>query len=94
MTSRWCAWLLAVAASLSAWSADLTDGEIRKVDKAANKLTIAHGEIKNLQMPAMTMVFAVKDVAWLDRLKAGDRVRFVADKTAAGYIVTAIQPAK
>ncbi len=94
MTSRWCACLLAVAASLSAWSADLTDGEIRKVDKAANKLTIAHGEIKNLQMPAMTMVFAVKDVAWLDRLKAGDRVRFVADKTAAGYIVTAIQPAK
>jgi Cu/Ag efflux protein CusF len=53
--------------------APATDGEIRKVDKSAGKLTIRHGEIRNLEMPAMTMVFAVKDPAVLDRLKEGDR---------------------
>lgn len=58
----------------------LTDGEIRKVDKDAGKLTIKHGELKNLEMPPMTMIFRVKDKAMLDQVKAGDKIRFVADK--------------
>jgi Cu(I)/Ag(I) efflux system periplasmic protein CusF len=41
--------------------ADMTDGEIRKVDLEAMKITIQHSEIKNLEMPGMTMVFQVKD---------------------------------
>ena len=74
-------------------SADMIDGEIRKVDKDAKKLTIKHGEIKNLDMPGMTMVFAVKDKAMLDKLKAGDKIRFVAENTASGLVVTDIRPA-
>lgn len=72
---------------------DMADGEVRKVDKEAKKLTIKHGEIKNLDMPPMTMVFQVKDGAMLDKLKVGDKVRFVAEKAPSGYVVTAVQPA-
>jgi Cu(I)/Ag(I) efflux system periplasmic protein CusF len=77
----------------AASAADLTDGEIRKVDKATKKLTIKHGEIKNLDMPAMTMVFEVKDAAMLDRVKAGDKVRFVVQKSDSGFVVTEIKAA-
>ena len=76
----------------AASAADMTEGEIRKVDKDAKKLTIKHGEIKNLDMPPMTMVFQVKDKAWLDKLKAGDKVRFQAEKQGADYVVTVIEP--
>jgi Cu/Ag efflux protein CusF len=75
-------------------AADMADGEVRKVDKEAAKLTIKHGEIKSLDMPPMTMVFQVKDTALLDKVKAGDKVRFRAEKIASGYAVTAIEPAR
>jgi Cu(I)/Ag(I) efflux system protein CusF len=77
----------------AASAADMAEGEIRKVDKDAKKLTIKHGEIKSLDMPPMTMVFQVNDGAMLDKVKVGDKVRFVAEKSASGYVVTAIQPA-
>lgn len=77
----------------AASAADMTDGEIRRVDKDAKKLTIKHGEIKSIDMPAMTMVFQVKDAAMLDKLKAGDKIRFVVEKTASGFVVTEIRPA-
>ena len=79
-------------ASAAASSAEMADGEVRKVDKGAKKLTIKHGEIKSLDMPPMTMVFQVKDAALLDAVKAGDKIRFVAEKTPSGYAVTVIQP--
>jgi Cu/Ag efflux protein CusF len=69
----------------------LTDGEIRKVDKEAKKLTIRHAPLENLGMPAMTMVFQVKDATMLDAVKAGDKVKFVADKDGSSYIVTRIE---
>ena len=78
----------------AASAADMTEGEIRKVDKDAKKLTIKHGEIKNLDMPPMTMVFQVRDASVLDKLKAGDKVRFVVQKSDAGFMVTEIQAAK
>lgn len=56
----------------------LTDGLVKKVDKPGGKLTVSHGPLPN-GMPAMTMVFRVKDAVWLDRLKNGDRIRFAAD---------------
>ena len=72
----------------------LTDGEIRKVDKDAKKITIKHGEIKNLGMPPMTMVFQVKDPALLEQVKAGDKVKFFAEKLGGAYTVTRIEAAK
>jgi Cu(I)/Ag(I) efflux system periplasmic protein CusF len=70
---------------------DLVDAEVRKVDKDAGKLTLKHGEIRNLEMPPMTMVFVVKDKAMLDKLKAGDKVKFKAVKDGGSYVVTEIQ---
>ena len=72
---------------------ELTDGEVRKVDKAAGKLTLKHGEIKNLEMPPMTMIFVVKDKALLDRVKAGDKVRFKAVSEGGRIVITELKPA-
>jgi Cu(I)/Ag(I) efflux system protein CusF len=89
---------IAAAAALmagNAWSAaHLTDGEVRKVDKDNQKITLKHGELKNLGMPGMTMVFQVKDPAVLNKVKPGDKVRFAADKAGSGFIVTEIEAAK
>ena len=78
----------------SASAADMAEGEIRKVDVDTKKITIKHGEIKNLDMPGMTMVFQVKDPAMLDKVKAGDKVRFKAEKAGGAIVVTDIQVAK
>ena len=72
----------------------LTQGEVRKVDKDAGKLTIRHGAIASLDMPPMTMVFQVRDAALLDGVKAGDRIRFSADKLDGSYVVTKVEPEK
>jgi hypothetical protein len=73
----------------------LAEGEVRRVDKAAGKITLKHGDIRNLDMPPMTMVFGVTDKSMLDRVKAGDKVRFSADKDAQGqYVVTGIEAHK
>ena len=73
---------------------DMADGEIRKVDMDNKKITIKHGEIKNLDMPGMTMVFQVKDPAMLTTVKTGDKVRFKAEKSGGAIVVTEMQPAK
>jgi Cu/Ag efflux protein CusF len=72
---------------------DMSDAEVRKVDKDNKKLTLKHGEIKNLDMPGMTMVFAVKEPGMVDKVKAGDKVKFKAEKINGTYTVTDIQPA-
>lgn len=74
--------------------ADMADGEIRKVDMDTKKITIKHGEIKNIDMPGMTMVFQAKDPALLGKVKAGDKVRFKAEKDGTAFVVTDIQPVK
>jgi Cu/Ag efflux protein CusF len=65
--------LAAIASPVFAADPALADGEVRKVDKYAGKITLKHGEIKQLDMPPMTMVFRVSDPAMLDRVKAGTR---------------------
>lgn len=81
-------------ANAKAVDARLTDGEMRKVDKETGKVTIKHGPLENLGMPAMTMVFQVKDPALLDQVKAGDKVRFRAEQINGAYTVMQIEPAK
>ncbi len=85
--------LLACATALPAFaSTDLTDAEVRKVDKDAAKLTLKHGEIKNLDMPAMTMVFRVADPKLLDGLAEGSKVRFDVEKRNGQYTVVRLVP--
>ena len=75
--------------------AALHDGEIRKVDKGAQKITIRHGPLPDLEMPqAMTMVYRVKDPAMLEQVKAGDKVRFSAEKIDGTFTVTRIENAR
>ena len=75
-------------------STALSEGEVRKVDKVTKRITIKHGPLQNLDMPAMTMVFQVKEPAMLDRVKAGDKVKFEARKIGAAFTVVYIEPAK
>ena len=81
----------ATTAQVSASAAPMTEGEVRKIDKEQGKITLKHGEIKNLDMPGMTMVFRVKDPAILDQVKDGDQILFTAEKPGGQYTVTAIQ---
>jgi len=84
--------LSAVAQASSPTAA--TEAEVRRVDKDAGKITLKHGEIKNLDMPGMTMVFQVQDRALLEQVKAGDKVSFTADKINGAYTVLSIQTLK
>lgn len=79
------------AAAEAADATDMADGEVRKVDPEAGKVTLRHGEIKHLDMPAMTMVFVVKDRSVLATLKPGDKVRFRAVLEAGQYTVTELR---
>lgn len=75
-------------------AAQLVEGEVRKVDMDAKKLTIRHGPIQNLDMPAMTMVFQVRDPALLDKVKAGDKIKFAADNVGGAYTVNQLEVVK
>jgi hypothetical protein len=84
-----------VYASYNKAQAALAEAEVRKVDAAAGRITLKHGEIRNLDMPPMTMVFRVQDPALLAGVKAGDSVRFAAVQGAGGQlVVTRLEPRK
>ena len=85
---------LLIAAFGVAHAAPNAEGEVRKVDKAANKITIKHGEIKSLDMPPMTMVFSASDPKLLDKVKPGDKVRFSATNDKDKLTVTEIEVQK
>lgn len=82
------------AAKAADAATEMTDGEIRKVDKENGKLTIKHAEIKSLDMPGMTMVFQVKDKAMLDKVQAGDKVKFKAASESGKFTVTELEAVK
>jgi Cu(I)/Ag(I) efflux system periplasmic protein CusF len=81
------------AASGSSQASDMAEGEVRRVDKDAKKLTIKHGPLTKLDMPPMTMVFQVSDAAMLDKVKVGDKIRFDAEKVGGAYRITRIETA-
>ncbi|MBB6558734.1 Cu/Ag efflux protein CusF [Acidovorax soli] len=81
-------------AAKSSAAASMTDGEVRKIDKDASKITIKHGDIKHLEMPGMTMVFNAKDKALLDKVQVGDKIRFMVVSEGGKMVVTDIQAAK
>ncbi|WP_294001637.1 copper-binding protein [Sphaerotilus sp.] len=95
--TRWTAALALTATALFAAlpaHAQSTDAEVMKIDKPQQKITLKHGEIKNLDMPPMTMVFRVQDAGMLDAVKVGDKVKFDADKVGGQYTVTKLAASK
>ena len=78
----------------AAATAALTEGEVRKIDKAKGEITIKHGPMSKFDMPPMTMAYRVKDKAMLDRLKSGDKIRFDADGIGGAFTVTRLEKVK
>lgn len=74
--------------------ASTTEGEVKKIDEAAGKITLKHGPIKNLDMDGMTMVLRVQDPAMLKQVKVGDKVQFEAERASAGITITKMQKIK
>jgi Cu(I)/Ag(I) efflux system protein CusF len=72
----------------------LVAGQVTKIDASAGKLTLSHGPIPNLDMGEMTMVFKASDPAMLKAVKAGDKVRFTADRVNGQLTVTKIEKTK
>ena len=93
-TTQLLAMLVLTFATAAMAAMPMVDGEVRKVDMGSKKITLKHGEIKNLDMPPMTMVFQVKDPAMLEKVKAGDKVQFTVDNVNGAMTVLTIEPAK
>ena len=72
----------------------MSEGVVRKIDAANGKITLKHGPIANLDMPAMTMVFRVQPVELLNAVKVGDAIRFHAEQLDGVLSVTAVQPVR
>jgi Cu(I)/Ag(I) efflux system periplasmic protein CusF len=72
-------------------SKDMTEAEVRKIDKDAKKVTLKHGPIKNLDMPGMTMVFQVRDAALFDKMAVGDKITFSAEQLQGAFVVTGVE---
>jgi len=83
------------AAKPAAPAADaaMGDGLVKKVDKTKGTVTLQHGALPN-GMPPMTMAYKVKDAAWLDQLKAGQKIRFATDPADGGMTVMRYELAK
>lgn len=86
-----------LAASAAAFAQNaMVNGEVKKIDEAAGKITLKHGPIKSLDMDedGMTMVFRVQDPSMLKQVKVGDKVQFEAERASAGITITKMQKAK
>lgn len=81
----------APAASTATNGLPTAEAEVRRIDLQAGKVSLKHGDIPNLDMPPMTMVFQVKDASWLQQIKVGDKVRFTADKVNGAYTVMSLE---
>lgn len=75
-------------------SASLAEGQVRKIDREQGRLTLKHGPLENLDMPAMTMVFRVQNPAMLDKVAPGDSVRFLAERVNGAITVTRLETLK
>ena len=80
------------AAKPAATSTAMEEGVVKKIDKAGRKLAIAHAAQDS--MPAMTMVYSVKDAALLDKLQPGQKIRFATDPADGGMTVLRLEVAK
>lgn len=82
---------VALASAAGAFAQEFTNGTVKKVDEKARKVTLIHEELKNLEMPAMTMVFQVADDSVMQKLKLGAKVQFVAERINGKLTVTQVK---
>ena len=75
-------------------SSEMYEGEVRRINKDTNRVTLAHGPLTGLGMPPMTMAFPVKDPKQLATIKQGDKVRFALEQSGENLVVTRIEAAK
>lgn len=80
--------------SVQTQAAPLSDGLVKKVDKASGEVIIQHGQLDSIGMPPMTMAFGVADKRWLNTLKAGDKIRFAAEMKGGNALVSRYELAK
>lgn len=64
-------------------------GEVRRIDSTAGKITIKHGSIDALQLPAMTLVYII-EVELLEGIQPGDKVKFTAERRDQQYVIIKI----
>lgn len=83
--------VLLLTSAAGAFAQEFTNGTVKKVDEKTRKVTLIHEELKNLEMPAMTMVFQVADEALLGKLKVGAKVQFVAERINGKITVTQVK---
>lgn len=81
------------AAQAGAAAVALSDGLVKKIDKAGKTVTLSHGPLPG-GMPAMTMAYRVKDAAWLDKMKVGQKIRFAPDPADGGMSLLRFEPAQ
>jgi Cu/Ag efflux protein CusF len=82
------------AGNMPGMATGMSQGVIRKVDKSGRKITIKHGPLLNLDMPAMTMVFKVTDPVMMDQVKAGEKVNFIAERVKGALTITRVEAAR
>jgi Cu/Ag efflux protein CusF len=73
-------------------AAEMAEAVVKKIDKSTARVTLAHGPLNG--MPAMTMAYRVKDVAWLDQMKPGQKILFATDPADGGMTVLRFEPVK
>jgi Cu/Ag efflux protein CusF len=73
---------------IGAFATEYTKGTVKKINMKAKKVTVIHEELINLDMPAMTMVFRVASPDMLEKMKAGDKIEFVADRVKGKLTIT------
>lgn len=85
--------LMAAPATMAQSATGSGEGEVRRIDQAAGKVTLRHGPLQGLDMPAMTMVFQTRDPALLERFKVGDKIRFTVSRDGKAFTLESAEPA-
>lgn len=83
--------MAALVSAVPAFAQEYTKGTVKEVKADQEKVTVIHEELKNLDMPAMTMVFNVADPAMLEGMNEGDAIEFVADRIRGKITITELK---
>jgi Cu(I)/Ag(I) efflux system protein CusF len=66
-------------------------GVVKALDTEKGTVTLAHGPVKSLNWPAMTMSFAVKDKALFNKLAVDKKVHIQFVQQGSDYVVTSVK---